>query len=355
MQIICITENLGSGGAERQLIGLANLLQKQNHNVKFITYIKNQFYIDKINQSHISYEYINGDTKMRRFIAIRRFLKKNNPDLVISFLPSTSQWVILSKLTGLKFKLIVSERSSTINSNFRNYIKFNLYRFSDAIVVNSYSETNNLINRFSFLKPKIKTITNFVDLEIFTPNNEYSFQNNILVVGRLVPIKNCINFLKALKIIKDRGFEINVRWVGDQSNLSYKHQVIDYVKNNNLIFFKLIEPVSNIEREYQSASIFCLPSIYEGYPNVICEAMSCGLPIICSSICDNNLLVNPGENGEVFNPNIPEDIADKIIKLITMDKEFIIQMRKNNINKSKQLFSKESFINKYMNIIHNLY
>lgn len=99
---------------------------------------------------------------------------------------------------------------------------------------------------------------------------------------------------------------------------------------------------------------FCLPSLYEGFPNALCEAMSCGLPIVASNICDNPDIVEDGVNGFLFDPLSIVDIADKIELLFKLDNESIIQMRKLNRLKSEDLFSEKKFIEKYINLIESL-
>ena len=69
---------------------------------------------------------------------------------------------------------------------------------------------------------------------------------------------------------------------------------------------------------YQKVDLFCLPSIIEGFPNVICEAMASGLPVICSNVCDNPFIVKSQENGFLFKPEDPTDIADNLIKAISL-------------------------------------
>ena len=61
--------------------------------------------------------------------------------------------------------------------------------------------------------------------------------------------------------------------------------------------FVFHEPCSNIFEKYQESDIFVLPSINEGFPNVLCEAMSCGLPILGTDVCDNSSIVRHEENG----------------------------------------------------------
>lgn len=74
-------------------------------------------------------------------------------------------------------------------------------------------------------------------------------------------------------------------WYGDkQHHPDYYAQVeAEYQRLDIADYMTLNGPESHIEEEYQKADAFCLPSLYEGYPNVVAEAMSCGLPVICSN------------------------------------------------------------------------
>ena len=97
--------------------------------------------------------------------------------------------------------------------------------------------------------------------------------------------------------------------------------------------------------------MFCLPSFYEGTPNVICEAMACGLPVVCSEVCDNPMYVKDGINGFLFDPHSVESIAlglEKIIKINNAD--YISYCQQSRKIAEKQL-SKDVFIEKYLTLI----
>ena len=77
--------------------------------------------------------------------------------------------------------------------------------------------------------------------------------------------------------------------------------------------FEFRPPQNNIQTEYQKADALCLSSIYEGFPNVIGEGMSCGLPILCGDVCDNATLVDES-NGMLFNPFDEEDMKKVMLQ-----------------------------------------
>lgn len=354
-RILCITENLGSGGAERQLTGLAVLLAQAGYDVKFVTYVRRQFYEDYLRQNNINYELIEkARNKFMRVFYLARAIRQFEPDVVISFLPSTSMSVCLTKLLGLRFKLIVSERSHTSGINLRIRLKFLLYRLADYIVTNSYSEADFTRANFPWTGSRLKVITNFIDTERFKPlstkpKNE-TFQ--ILSVGRIIPCKNILNYIRAIKLVVDSGHQIKVIWVGDNYDTCYYNECLDLRGKLKLEeYFEFKPQTENIIEEYQKADVLCSPSLYEGFPNIICEAMGCGLPVLCSNVCDNSQIIISGENGILFNPKNVNHIFESMISIIN-DSQQVAKMSMNNRAKSIIQFSKTKFLEQYKKLIN---
>ena len=102
---------------------------------------------------------------------------------------------------------------------------------------------------------------------------------------------------------------------------------------------------------YRRSDIFCLPSLYEGFPNVLCEAMACGLPVACSDICDNPDIVEEGVNGYLFDPLNVQDMADAILKMAQLSQSQRKALAKNNIDKIQSLCSEQRFVKEYMTFL----
>ena len=85
-KILLITENIGSGGAERQLCGLASMLTKAGFTCRLITYIENQFYEPYLRKNGVDYEFVPKlfDKKTRILMAVK-YVRNYSPDVVISF------------------------------------------------------------------------------------------------------------------------------------------------------------------------------------------------------------------------------------------------------------------------------
>lgn len=355
-RILCLIESLGSGGAERQLTGLAVMLKQRDYQVEVCYYIKNEFYLKLLQIKGVDNCFLSkAKNPCKRFIALRKHIKTLNPNTVISYSVSPSMITCILKMLGAKFNLIVSERNTTQQLTFREKLRFFLYRWSDCIVPNSQSQADFIRMHFSNLSSKIFVITNFVDTTKFSPASiaipEHK-ETRMVCVGRLMPQKNIPRFIEAISKVVTDGFKIHVNWFGQDFEKSYTDICFEAIRKYNLESnFEFHAPSQNIQEEYLRADVFCLPSVYEGFPNVLCEAMSCGKPVLCSRVCDNPNIVQEGVNGFMFNPCEPEDMASAIEKFILLPYEKKMSMAQKGREIALELFSSESFINKYLKIV----
>lgn len=355
-RILLVIENLGSGGAERQLTGLAVMLKQRGYEVEVAYYIKKEFYLPFLLENEVKVKYLSEAANPHtRLFAISRYIKNWNPDTIITFSESLGMIASLLKFLGLKYRLIVSERNTTQQLNRREKIKFFFYRWADVIVPNSQSQATFITNHFSKLTRKVKVITNFVDTDKFSPSHEPITKHDVLkmvCVGRLMPQKNLPRFIEAIaKVLRD-GYKVYVDWYGQDLEDVYSKEVHnEIVKSGIGESFIFHSPSDRIQEKYRDADVFCLPSLYEGFPNTLCEAMSCGKPVLCSHVCDNPNIVAEGKNGLTFDPLSSDNIADTIEKYISLPEMTRYDMGRLSREIAVNMFSQESFIQKYINIL----
>ena len=357
-KILLITESLGSGGAERQICGLTVMLTKAGFPCRLIKYVENQFYEPYLRQHSVDYQFIPELwNKKTRILKTAKYVRLYKPDVVISFLPSVNKTMCLAKLF-FKAKLVVSERNNNTCITRGDKIQFNLYRMADAIVPNSNSQGKFICNNFPFLCKKVHPIINFVDVNRFTPSGT-PVRNNILRIvtaARYTQQKNVLTYMKAIRMVKDMGLNVHFDWYGDKKhNATYYAEIEkEYQKLDISDYLTLHNPNQKIEEEYRKADMFCLPSLYEGYPNVVAEAMSCGLPIICSNVYENPYIVEEGVNGFLFDPKKPEAIANAIKKMVGISYENRLEMGKRNCQLCIKRNTEDAFLKSYIELIENL-
>ena len=357
-KVILFIDSLGAGGAQRQLVGLAILLKENNIDVTVCTYFDLDFYkcyLDNFNIPNFvigkSHNYI------KRIINVRSFILSNNPDWVIAYQETPSLIACVVRLFGGKFKLLVSERNTTQKIKFADRVRFLLYQFADSIITNSFSQARFVKSFKPYLKNKVSTIVNFVDTEYFRPPL-FKTENSILriiVAATVSDSKNTIPFIYAISEVSKKGFKnFIVEWYGEvDTNLDRClecKKLIDQLELGD--YFVIKRKTKDILSVYQKADIFCLPSLFEGTPNALAEAMSCGLPVIVSDVCDNNLYVKSNINGFLFNPLCIQSMTQVFIEAISTDYSRLQEYGRNSRKIALESFSKSSFIDSYLNIIN---
>lgn len=355
-RILCLIDSLGAGGAQRQMVGLASFLKDRGYDVVVAFYHPEFFFADSLLAKEVPYIYLKKSLRhSTRIFYIARFIRKFKPDVVISYLFTPSICASLATLTNHSFKLIVSERNTTQKTCFNEKIRFLLFHRAKYVVSNSYSQDEYIKRNFPSLKRKLITIPNFVDIDYFTPPVEKKRREvpEIMIAASIWSSKNTLGFIDAVAMLRDRGYRFHVSWYGlntiwgDYINQCY--QKIDSFHLSDYIELK--EKTMEIRDRYQDADYFCLPSFYEGTPNVICEAMACGLPVVCSDVCDNSRYVTEAENGFLFNPNNSQSIVDAFMHLFSLSEKKYEDFCKRSRTIAQQKFSIDSFVKSYINLI----
>ena len=352
MKILLFIDSLGAGGAQRQLVGLARMLKEDGAQVKVITYHDDPFYLPVLEENGVEYENVSkAQNKFLRLYYIYKAIKRYKPDWVVAYLDMPCMLACLCKLLGRGFKLLVSERNTTQKLTRRERFKFLLYRVADWIVPNSYSQERFILEYHLCDKGKVKTITNFVDTDYFKSEKKRIRKEipEIVVVATIWPSKNTLGFIEAVKLLRDAGEKFIVNWYG-KSNAYLEYfetcqQKIDAYHLNDYI--KLREKSNKIKDVYLNADYFCLPSFYEGTPNALCEAISCGLPVVCSDVCDNSIYVRDGENGSLFNPQSAQDMRDKMSQMLAIDDEAYFDYCSKSRRFAEELLSERCFLDRY--------
>ena len=355
-KILCLIDSLGTGGAERQMMGLTQLLKEKGYDVDLATYIPHKYHevlSEKYGLTSISLT--PEPNRLGKFKAVKQLIIKNKYDVVIAYKNGPTVITSVLKMLGFKYKLIVSERNTTQVLTRNEKIKFFTYRAADYIVPNSYSQQRFIESHYKNLISKTQTITNYADTDFFHPvEREENDPVQILTVARVGRQKNVLKYLDVVKKLKDEGVNVNFVWYGNVQikEDDYHSECMERVKELGIEdTIRFMPGTSKIYEMYHQSDIFCLPSIYEGYPNVVCEAMCSGMPVLCSEICDNSTIIEDGVNGYLFNPNNVDNMAERIKKMVNLT----VEQRRAMGVKSREIavkkFSRELFVEKYIKLI----
>jgi glycosyltransferase involved in cell wall biosynthesis len=346
MRILCIIDCLGSGGAQRQMTYLACGLKQRGHDVElFLTHPGADHFRPEIEAAGIPIHGIDrrGHTgfSLNVLLAVRRLLAKGFDD-ILSFQLSANGYAVLARSLSLRagLRVICGERSSTtgVRSRVRKFGVWATGALSHVLVANSYSQ-GDYLRRLPGLSRKIGVIWNGYPIPgAPTPpsRSDDPSQPLLLVVGRRTTVKNGLRLFQALRMVQERyGWTPRLRWAGAQQNdpasLADTASIEDLLSESPHLAqqCQFLGEVKDPKTLYRSSDVLILPSLYEGLPNVVCEAMLAGCPVIASDVCDHPILLGNEQRGLLCNPESADSIADAIhrFKCLSMAERSAMALR----------------------------
>jgi glycosyltransferase involved in cell wall biosynthesis len=199
---------------------------------------------------------------------------------------------------------------------------------------------------------RIEIVPNGVDLDTFCPagkGKDDPKKVRLLFVGRLAGQKGLPYLLQALsRLSPDVQNNTELEIVGSGPDESALKAMTSELKLNGVVKFSGWVPRETIPAHYQEADVFVLPSLDEGLPNVVLEAMGCGNAIVATDIRGNQELVSDGENGLLVPAADSESLAVALEQIIA-NRKLREQMGRNSRAKVMR-YSWASTADRYLDI-----
>ncbi|MFH1565748.1 MAG: glycosyltransferase family 4 protein [bacterium] len=197
---------------------------------------------------------------------------------------------------------------------FTRFFEYPLHKLSDRIGVKVANAcvfvSKELINEaekfYNADRTKCFLVESGVNTYIFKENRNIKREKHILFVGMVDPRKSPDLIIKSLKYLK--GFKAVFIGRGADSYIEELLELARIEKVENRIEFKGYVPYSEILPFYRTCAVFVLPSLYEGLPKVVLEALSCGTPVVASGF----EVKSPITGLYIAQSFTPKDLADRI-------------------------------------------
>lgn len=344
MKILCVIDHLGSGGAQRQLVGLACEMQRRGHEVQlFLYYPEYDFFRSRIDAASI----VVHEAPKRRIGSIGvirelvRVLRRTRPDGVIAFLATPAAYAIAARLaSGARPRLLVSERSNhlaeqvSVGQRLRGLVMRMLYLGCDAVVANSQTQATWLRTWHFWLRSRVHYISNGLASNSFRepcrndrgcgPRSTVD-RLRLLAIGRIGPEKNPLGLVQALQWVRRQGHPApEVSWVGPEDaspagrRLKAELAALIDAESELAKHWHWLGRRQDIQDLLQCHDALIHPAFYEGFPNAVCEAFAAGCPVLVSAVCDHPAIVAHGERGLLFDPADPAAIGAAIVRFAHM-------------------------------------
>lgn len=197
-----------------------------------------------------------------------------------------------------------------------------------ARVLVTSQDTAGQLGARPMVAEKLLLTPTYVDVSAFTPKTEYDFTRPIVAIGRLTPQKNLANLIRACA---DLGCALVLIGVGEcEADL----RALTARLSANVIFAGRV-PNETLPKRLKEHSIFALPSLHEGLPKALIEAMACGLVCVGSDIPGVVDLIEDGKTGYLVRGFEPGDIAAALRRALAE--------QRNDVGQAARAFIEDRF------------
>ncbi len=360
MKIALLIDSLGFGGAQRQIVNLAISFKALGHDISFLRYYPDNFYLPLLNEAGIDPITVESKNAIGRIFAIRKNLKRIDPDVVISFVGIPNFCASLASAGKHRWKLITSERIANQGA-FKNkkvaFMKSVQARYSDAIVCNSKCAQELWEKYYPKVKHKLSTVYNIIDVPEIATSVKNDGKCRMIVAARYEREKNLDGLLKAVsRLAPEERERLEIHWYGKSNIADATESVINpgkrYIEENSMENCVFLHPATDQIYPLMAESDFvALFSYIEGLPNAVIEGMTLKKPIVMSTVSDYAVLVDES-NGFLCDPGSIESIAEALRRAINTTPKMREEMGRRSCEKIGRLCSVESVVSQWEALIN---
>jgi len=361
MRLALVISSLSSGGAERVMSIMANYWAAKGWAVRLFTFDDGReapFYALHCRVAHVSLG-IAGESanpmqgiirNLGRIRTLRQAIQSSSPDAVIAFMDKTNVLALLAA-TGLKVPVVVSERNDPrlhpIGTVW-NWLRKWAYRRAFRLVVQTESAK-------SCFPPAVQRRTVVIPNPVVLPpgnttKNNQEAHKQIISIGRLTPQKGFDMLIQAFARVASRhpDWSLVIWGEGDQRGPLEELRDGFGLRDRVLLPGRTRDP----HEKLRQSILFVLSSRFEGFPNALCEAMACGLPVI-SFDCPSGPreIIRDNVDGVLVPEGDREALASVMERLISDENE-----RKRLSSRAVEVterFALEKIMAKWEQVLHD--
>lgn len=366
LRVLHIIAALERGGAERQLQIIVNHANRSRYKmgILFISYGSEMPNInDDVDLLQIEDNYkINP---LGYLNSIHKSIVSWKPHILHLWLPEivTIPCSIIGKFYHIP---MLSAQRRSINNTGRIYqwirdrSRYIQHILADRLVTNFDIINEPLFYRFLFKRKKGMTIPNSIELTLASSNTVFPNLLNeqkifkLWFTGRLVKQKCLPLLIEAVAVLKKQNYSVALFVCGhgsEQETVAMKKLVEKHKLEDSITFLGYRKDWHIL---VQKADLFVLPSIREGMPNVMLEAMALGIPVLASDISEIKALVQHKENAYLFQVNKLDSLVTSLKELYSSE-----ELRKHISEKGQefvqQFVNHRNMVNSYENLYQELF
>ena len=364
IKILQIVEGFGWGGAEKKLLELVKAMDKKYYNTIICSLGLTK---------HIQQEFDNagfkvitlprkGKIDLGLVFKLANLMKREKIDIIMTTLfYADFLGPLAAKIAGVKAIISWETVSSPEWLVWRRLLGYRFAnKFCNKVVAVSEATKNFLIQERGVPENKVEVIKYGVDLNKYNIIGDknpreligLNVEDKVIgMVGRLNSQKGHIYLINAARDIVKFYPDVKFVIVGEGI---LKNELIDQVKAYNLkrnfLFLGYRKDVNYILGAFD---IFVLPSLYEGLPNAILEAMAVGKPVVATAVDGTTEIIEDGKTGLLIPPKDPSQLKNALLKLLS-NKTMAAEMGLNGRKRVEKIFSLERQVDEFQNLFNSL-
>jgi glycosyltransferase involved in cell wall biosynthesis len=297
-----------AGGVERSVVTLLNTLQERGHTPSLLTWDAADAVTHYDLHSGVAWKKLDaGNPKQRatwrvrwqRQVRIRQAVRELDPDVIIGFQHGAFLATRIATL-GMGIPVVAAERNAPQRFDFLRRGRYRHLTFLSFLLAKRITIQFEEYRRGypSYLRSRLVHIPNPVSKAqtLADPNGQAGKPKILLFVGHLSYQKNPIVLLDAFSRLSQDFPDWTLDMVGDgEYRAEVENKITEYGLTDRVTLRGVLKGIS---AAYQAAQVFCLPSLWEGFPNALAEALAHGLPAVGFAQCAGvNHLIRHGKNG----------------------------------------------------------
>jgi glycosyltransferase EpsF len=308
-RILHITGGMNRAGAETMIMNLYREIDKNKYQFDFVYFTSEPCdYDDEIIELGGRIHRLRSTNFLSRFFDLKRLLIKHTEYRVVQShtLLSSAFHLSAAAFAGVPYRIAHSHNTSDLSKS--KFITLLYHSFSRSVIkkyATNFIACGKAASRFLFQnEQKVLFLPNAIDTTKFASigetqkeyiNSKFQVEDDclkIIQVGRLQAVKNPFYSIEIAKLLKERGTKFKLFFVG-QGDL--REELEEAIKVNSLVNEVVLLGVrSDIPELMAGSDVMLMPSLHEGFPVVLVEAQSVGLPALISNTISHEVNLNLG-------------------------------------------------------------
>jgi glycosyltransferase involved in cell wall biosynthesis len=339
MKIMFFVRSMGVGGAERQLCVLCRELLRRGHEVSVLLYYGGEQLEDELRDLGVRIINLKKRGRWRNldFLArLIRTVRAEQPDVLYALLPVSNLLALLLRHVGGGCAIVCGVRASDVSQPKLDWLirltaqlERQLVRHADVVIVNSRTGARYLCGERHF--PNLVVVDNGIETQTFSFNESgrrrmraaWQARDDTPIVGcvaRLDPLKDHVTLLRAFALLRHSHPDARLICVGSvvEPYASELRRLARQLQIDAAIVW--LEREAQLRDLYSAFDTLCLSSISEGFPNVLAEAMACGVPCVATDVGDARRILSSADF--LVPAGDPDALAQALVQALAQGRVF---------------------------------